>query len=235
MSKRNRNLFKNAKKRFIVAKKRPQTAREYIAKISRFNFSNDKRTYICIISATQTFASILAGNYASTFPLNHPTYYRNESTTWGQLGGRSAHYANLLTMFDMYKVLSMRVTFYPNFVDTQSVGTDVPVQIYMIHDKDDTVNLTTDAQVLTMGRRPSTMTGGKPVTYIIRQTPKVPYVNVATLGVDSGAAAAQGTMVYPDFYQSIKVWLPNLTANTNYGRYVVDWVVKWAGFQSRGP
>lgn len=191
--------------------------------------SNANRTYTCIVAATQSLGTTIAGNYAFAFTLNHPTYWVNGAGTFQQMGGVTTAWARLITVFDMYKVLGLRVSFLPNFVDTASTSTDIPAEIYLYHDRDDAATGGTDAINLQDGIRSRGLAIGKPQSFMIGQRANIPYLNISTIGVVGSTNVTQASVTMPSNYESIKAYFPNLIANANYGRFFVQWIVRFSG------
>jgi len=193
---------------------------------------NANRSFTTCVSCTQNVITTLAGNYSYNFPLNHPTYWTDATATWSQVGGIPLTWARYLLVFDMYKVIGMRVSFLPNFVDTTGTSTDQPSELFFIHDRDDVTKTINDLQALQGGRRPNVLATGKIISHSIKQRRGVPYMNIATIGKLGTDPVSFATVTIPSMYESMKTYFPNASAATAYGRFIIQWIVKFSGLNT---
>lgn len=204
------------------------------SRLLSFKMTNASRIFTCIIACTEVF-TVSVGNQSKSFifPLNFPSYHQNNALTYGQMAAVSPALQRLLTLFDTYRVRKMKVMFVPNFVDTASTGIDLPAEIYMVHDNDDsTTAITTDIGALEDGSFPRGTASGKTSSKTIRQRKGTPWLNTANIAIAPGTATNSSTNLSPTIYESIKTFNPFVPTGIVPGRMIVEWIVSFRGFNT---
>lgn len=210
-----------------------------VSKVTKFSHSNAHRAYTCIIECTQAITGGGASlNY--NFSLNYPSMHVNSGGNWVQMGGVTSHLTRLVNVFDMFKTLKMRVCFFPNTVNTVILTGDNPYEVYFEEDMDDITPINSDIKAMAEGHLPTGFANGKVIKRIVYQKKGFPWINTTQITNAIGGTVNPLTpttptvvqQVTPTMFQSMKLWFPNVPAGVILGRFVVQWLVRFKGFNT---
>lgn len=205
----------------------------------KLGIDNTSRIYIAEVNATVSLANTAAGiaSVAMSFPLNSPTMYVTPGGVWTQLTTFSNQFTNMISMFDVYRVMKLRVKFIPNAVNTNidtTVATNYQFCVHFVHDKDDTNLLANESNALSVSSYPHNYVAGRSVERIIKQQQnKKVWFNTQAYNTAPSTATVAGTILSPTFYESIKILHPVMPAATIAGDYYLTWLVMFSAIRAQ--
>lgn len=190
-------------------------------------------------------------NYRNSYPLNFPGRYTNNSGSYGPIidDASTNRYtavtrslANLMDMFDQYRVKSLTVDYVP--VVSQVVGGAVPNNfnglsnaVNYVKDFDD-VSLFADVQeALVSGKKPLSATRRFKIK--MRQLPqnRNRWINCQDVSITPTTPITANTLMFENTYSSIKMLIANLLPDTTnlstLGRLYLTWDVEFKGINTR--
>lgn len=228
----------------VYKKKRKFKKKSTSAPLTGFRVPNTSRHILMKITGDVPILQVGLGTggaaaFVNSFPINHPTYYRNSAANlYAQMINYGAGAFALMGVMDTYKVTGISVKYFPNELDTRTNAAvpdiaDTPSIIYCIHDNDDSANITAETEALDAGGKMKS--SSYPQQWYARNS-NPNWYNCSNVGVTPGTAVTTDTNTYPTDYASMKIYIPNLVygaAGTNYyyGRLYVTWYVVYKGMR----
>lgn len=174
-----------------------------------------------------------------TYPLNFFNHYTNAAGTYGLLPNVDADYTStFMAYFDMYRVLAMELTYFPNDgvvvwdkaiaqVDT----VDHAMLMYYQMDQDDGALITSEAEALVTGNHPRYIAKRNHFRYAQKYNRQ--FLNASLITTTPATATTMATIEgNAHLFQSMKIGFPNLlqpaAGTTNYyGRIYIRWLVEY--------
>lgn len=173
-------------------------------------------------------------DYTIGIPLNFPGYYRNNLNTYGACPNQTVLLGRAYNMFDMYRVLSVRIKYEPNeqWVATAPDSTDTPNLIYMVYDGDDITNVTNELQMLQNCITP--YNSNKTVSRTFKNGNCVWLNTALSSSTPTTAAPVVQNTLPANVFNSVKILMPQLywTVGTAYhGRFYIQWEIEFKDFR----
>lgn len=190
-------------------------------------------------------------DFKSSYPLNFPGQYVNNSGTYGSisntpgplfLDGVSSMLARLMDTFDTYQVKSLRVDYMPAGIKTalvlsQSNGLAFSSTLSYVRDLDDVVLLASNQIALNNAIKPLSMNSKSTFTYYQPKISKGQWFNCQSFTNSPNAAPTQTSVMPENAYKSLKVWCSNIPVSNTaaqdvLGRFYLTWDVVFKGLNS---
>lgn len=207
-------------------------SKRLIKNLSTFKKSNQSQIYklhaVCwqpIGNTTEVVQSL-----RSSYMLNYPGFYLGNGGSYGAIDNIPPILSKAMLFFHEYKVVSMKVRFEPNVVDTVASPIDVPNTVYMNPDYTE-YQLLTDSRALNAGLTPKCYSDGKTVSRTMKNhtNARKAWIRTPDVSTDPTTVVLSAETPVANSFGSVRCLWSQVNTTTNIGRMYIEYNIIFRG------